>query len=184
MLLPYPLWLHVSCRSRAFALHCRVRSTDLQVDEAQSSRLCSFPIVAFMALSMIDKRQEHNSILRIRQFGHLYDRYPRPFGPLCATVSQFALSAARARPTGTSRTNRSFTSSCPSFGAVGLAGHFARMLLRLGRGDAKLSCRSVRTHRFLVLCPAAENPGGAGEVAACSDAACMPNDRSRGLICR
>jgi hypothetical protein len=48
----------------------------------------------------------------------------------------------------------------------------------------RLSCRSVRTHRFLVRCPAAENPGGAGEVAACSDAACMPNDWSRGLICR
>jgi hypothetical protein len=35
---------------------------------------CSFPVVTVVALSMIDKRQEHNSALRIRQFGVLYDR--------------------------------------------------------------------------------------------------------------
>jgi hypothetical protein len=35
---------------------------------------CSFPVVTVVALSMIDKRQEHNSALRLRQFGDLYDR--------------------------------------------------------------------------------------------------------------
>ena len=35
---------------------------------------CSFPVVTVVALSVIDKRQEHNSALRIRQFGDLYDR--------------------------------------------------------------------------------------------------------------
>ena len=35
---------------------------------------CSFLVVTVVALSMIDKRQEHNSALRIRQFGDLYDR--------------------------------------------------------------------------------------------------------------
>ena len=33
-----------------------------------------FPVVAVWALSMVDKRQEHNSVLRLRQFGDLYDR--------------------------------------------------------------------------------------------------------------
>jgi hypothetical protein len=33
-----------------------------------------FPIVAVLALSLVDKRQEHNSVLRLRQFGDLYDR--------------------------------------------------------------------------------------------------------------
>jgi hypothetical protein len=34
----------------------------------------SFLVVTVVALSLIDKRQEHNSALRIRQFGDLYDR--------------------------------------------------------------------------------------------------------------
>ena len=178
MLLPYPLWLHVSCRNRAFALHCRVRSTDLQADEAQSSRLCSFPIVAFMALSMIDKRQEHNSKLRILQFGHLYDRCVRrcPIPPFQRLEHVRQVRAERVVLL------RAHVHLSARWAGPGRA--FACMRLRLSRGDANLSCRSVRSHRFLVLCPAAENSGGAGEVAVCGDAACMPNDRSRGLICR
>jgi hypothetical protein len=40
--------------------------------------LCSFPVVAVVALSMINTRQEHNNVLRIRQFGDLYDRWGSP----------------------------------------------------------------------------------------------------------
>jgi hypothetical protein len=43
---------------------------------------CSFPLMTFIALYVIDQRQEHNSVLRFRQFGHLYDRCPPcVFGP-------------------------------------------------------------------------------------------------------
>jgi hypothetical protein len=35
---------------------------------------CSFLVITIVGLFMIDKRQEHNSALRIRQFGDLYDR--------------------------------------------------------------------------------------------------------------
>ncbi len=37
-----------------------------------------FPLMSVVALSMIDKRQEHNNRLRILQFGNLYSRYSKP----------------------------------------------------------------------------------------------------------
>ena len=36
-----------------------------------------FPLMSVIALSMIDNRQEHNSRLRIQQFGSLYSRYSK-----------------------------------------------------------------------------------------------------------
>ena len=76
---------------------------------------CSFPLMTFIALYVIDQRQEHNSVLRFRQFGHLYDRCPVSLG---GRQSRLIGWVAHSLSIGTSRTAHSFSRWSPSLGAV------------------------------------------------------------------
>ena len=54
---------HVLCLTHLFPRGCTHAKT-----------ACSFPFVALVALTWIDKKAEHTDAVRISQFGYLYDR--------------------------------------------------------------------------------------------------------------
>jgi hypothetical protein len=45
------------------------------VGHGWNTNSCSFPVIVVVALAYINKKQEHNDTLRMRQFGELYDRW-------------------------------------------------------------------------------------------------------------
>jgi hypothetical protein len=128
---------------RVCALHSRVRSAERRVDGAWNTSSCSFPLMTGVALAMIDKRQEHNSVLRFRQFGHLYDRW----GVSVCLLT--AIGWPSSSPTGMSRTDRSFSRSSRSLGAVGPGGHSCMQFpgSRWRRQPICSARRNLRSHR-------------------------------------
>ncbi len=49
--------------------------------------MCRFPVAVVMALSNINRRQEHSNVFRLRQFGELYDRWGGPWAQQLRYVS-------------------------------------------------------------------------------------------------
>ena len=122
VLLRSPQRVDVRRCGRHCALHCRVCSLgpwnireSNRVGDVRNTASCSFPLMTFIALYVIDQRQEHNSVLRFRQFGHLYDRCPVSLdGRQSRLIGWFAHMLS----IGTSRTAHSFSRWSPSLGAV------------------------------------------------------------------
>ena len=173
---PYPQHSHGDCWRWACALHRWVRSIGLWVGMCGTLNSCSFPVIVIAALSYVDKRQEHTDTLMIRQFGKIYDRSRSPPLPRVASQRSEPKSSANA-PTGSSRTSRSITRSCPLCGAVSLmCAHPCSFAAGCMKSFGLSTRRSDWSHRCLGRSSAASDHRSSGELAAASG--------SRPISCR